>query len=75
MAGTQLPAQLHATAIGEANIQDRDVRRDGVNASERLCNRSCLADNFEIVLCVKQVAHTTADDFVVIDKKDSKRHQ
>ena len=75
MAGTQLPAQLDATAIGEANIQNRDVRRDGVNASECLRNRSCLADNFEIVLRIKQVAHATADNFVVIDKKDSKRHR
>ncbi len=69
-----LAADLDAVAVGQADVEDGDVRARGRDAPVRLLGGAGLADDLEVVLGLEQVAQAAADDLVVVEEEHADRH-
>jgi hypothetical protein len=72
---TDLTAHVDAAAVGQPDIEDRDVGKGRGDDVECLCRGSGLAHDHEVVLQFEKFAHPAANAVMVIEKKDPDRHR
>jgi hypothetical protein len=65
-----LATEIHATAIGEANVQDGHVNVGDVE-DQRLVQRAGLGDDFQVALGLEEFSQASTHDFVVINEEQS----
>jgi hypothetical protein len=63
-----LATEVDATAVGEANVQDRNVDIGDVK-DQRLVEGTGLGDNFQVALGLEEFAKAATHDFVVINEE------
>jgi hypothetical protein len=69
VAAPNLAAHAHTVAVGEADIENGDVRVQGVDPPERLLRRAGLADHLD-TLGLEQVLQPPAHHLVIVEEKD-----
>ena len=74
MLRADLAAHLDAVAVGEADVEDGDVRARGRDPAVGLLGGSGLADDLEVVLGLEQFADAAAHDLVVVEEEHADRH-
>jgi len=70
----KVAADLDARSVGELNVEQRNVGVCERDASQRLLRRARLADHFDVVLGLEQLADATPHDLVVVEKEHGDRH-
>ena len=73
IARTDLAAHLDAVAVGESDVEHRDVGTGRRDAAERRCRGVGLADHLDVVLGLEQLAHAAPNDLVVVEQEDADR--
>jgi hypothetical protein len=68
MAGAQLATEVHTTAVGQANVQDRNVDVGDVEG-QRLVEGSGLGDNFEVPFGLEEFAKAPTHNLVVVNEE------
>jgi hypothetical protein len=63
-----------ALAVGQANVEDGDVRAQRGDAGEGLGGRSGLADDLDVVLALQELGDTSPDDLVVVEQEHGDGH-
>src|SRR5690606_6058930 len=71
---TDLTADLHPVAVGQADVEDGDVGAGGRDAPQSLLGRAGFADDLHVVLRVQHVAQSAPDDLMVIEEEHPERH-
>ena len=74
MLRADLATHLHTVTVGQADIENGDVRARGRDAPVGLLGGPRLADDFEVVFRFEQFAHAATHHFVVIEEEHSHRH-
>ncbi|SKY18891.1 Uncharacterised protein [Mycobacteroides abscessus subsp. abscessus] len=69
--GTHVAAQFDAVAVGEPDVEDRDVGLGGEDAHAALADRCGLADHLDVVGRAEQVTETSTHQLVVVDEEDA----
>ena len=66
---------LHATAVGEPDVEDRHIGPSGGDASKCLRHRTCLAHYDEVVCRFDQRAKPAADHRVIVEEEHTQAHR
>ena len=69
MPGADLAAHLDPVAVREAHDEDGDVGRGGRDPAVGLLGGAGLADDLDVALGLEELAHASADDFVIIEEE------
>jgi signal transduction histidine kinase len=70
MGRADLPAHLHAVAVGQADVDHRDVRTRRRDARESVGGGSGLPDDFEVPFCFQELLDASTHDLVVVQEED-----
>ena len=72
--GPDLPADLDAVAVGQADVEDGDVGARRGDPAVGLLGGAGLADDLDVVLGLEELAEAPADDLVVVEQEHADRH-
>ena len=70
-----LAAHLDPVAVGQADVEDGDVRARRGDPPVGLLGGARLADDLEVVLGLEQLAQAAAHDLVVVEEEHPHRHR
>jgi hypothetical protein len=70
MARSHVSAHLDAVAVGQADVEHRDVRPGGRDPGDRFLGRAGFADDLEIPGGLEELLQAAADDLVVVQEKN-----
>jgi hypothetical protein len=71
MARSHVSAHFDAIAVGEADVEHRDVRPGGRDPGDRFLGGAGFADDLEIPGGFEELPQTAADDLVVVEEKNA----
>ena len=73
MPGSDVAAHLDPVAVGEPHVQHGDMRAGGRDPTDGLLRGAGLADHGQVVFRFEQVAHSAANDLVIVEEEDPGR--
>jgi hypothetical protein len=72
--GAKIPAHADTVAIGQAHIEDGDVREQLGNLRQGLRGGGRLAHDGDVVLGSQEVREASPDDLVVVEQEHRDHH-
>jgi hypothetical protein len=73
MARPDLPADLNAVTVGEANVEKGNVGTRRGDPAECRRGRVGFADDFDVVFGLEQLAYAAPHDLVIVEQEDPRR--